>query len=119
MIRFPNRTAQEGVFREGTPNYIELSLGSALPGMARFLTRATAESWSDGDTLGVLLKKSTGDYQVWTGSWDSVSETIDCDTMEDSDGTFTDGDPVFVIATMTRGSMESLYNDIVNRVIPG
>lgn len=105
MIQFPNRTAQEGVFREGTPNYVELASGSALPGMKRFLVRAVSDEWSDEDTLGILLKGMGGEYQVWTGKWNSDDESIECEVLEDSDGVLEDGDPVFVLAMMTRELM--------------
>jgi hypothetical protein len=59
-LQFPNRTAQFGLFQTGTPDYVDVdNTFSPESGMVTFAAKATDDSWSDGDTVGVLIAKNT------------------------------------------------------------
>ena len=101
MIQFPNRTVQAGTFKTGTPNYVDVSSGSADTGMQTFPDAATTDGWADGDLIGVLVYLSASVYQVWVGQWDETNEYILCHTVESSVGTMTDDDAIKITATPT------------------
>jgi hypothetical protein len=103
MIQLPNRTAQAGTFKTGTPNYVDVASGAAVAGMVTFGTRASADSWTNGDTLGILVSKDDSNWQVWTAVWVSATSRLNLATLEDSAGTLADADAVTVSATVTTG----------------
>jgi hypothetical protein len=102
MIRFPNRTAQTGVYKDDTLDYVDLSSGAALAGMVTFSDKATDDGWGNGDQIGVLIEKSDGSWQVWTALWDSENDYLTLETLEDSSGTLTGDDAVNVRAVITQ-----------------
>ena len=105
MLIFPNSVGQSGVFRTGTPNYADFASGSALAGCSLFVTEATAESWADGDVMGVRVEKDSSNYQIWTATWDATGEDVKLDTLEQSIGTIGNGDNINVWATPTANTL--------------
>jgi hypothetical protein len=105
MLRFPNRTAQAGTYQAGTPNTIDVASGAAETGMRTFIVTASADSWAIGDRMGLLVKKSDLNWQVWRAIW-SDGDQLQCETLEDSSGTINDDDAVTVSAIVTGGDLE-------------
>ena len=103
MVRYPNRTSQTGVYRTGTPNYLEVSVGTATNGMVTFSSRATSDSWEDGDTFGVFAIKDHENYWVGVGTWAATNSYIELTTEEEAVGTLTDLDAV-TISSVTTGA---------------
>jgi len=107
MDRFPNRTAQEATFKTGTPNYVDASSGSAVAGHVTFSSRATSDSWEDGDRVGLLVVKQgdavtqANNYKVWVAVYDATNSYLELEEEEDSVGTLADDDSVYVYAVET------------------
>jgi hypothetical protein len=101
MLRFPNRTAQSGVYKTGTPNYVDAFGGTAVTGMVTFATKVVGDGWNDGDTVGVLVKKDDSNYWVGLGTWDATNNYVELTTEEESIGTLADGDPITISAVPT------------------
>jgi hypothetical protein len=100
----PNATGQTGVYKDGSPNYIDVDSGVFSPQSEAqlFATKATADGWSDGDTLAVFVKKDNTNWAIWMATWDAANEYLLVDTVEDSLGSFTTDDPVTVYATISQ-----------------
>jgi hypothetical protein len=112
MIRIPNRTAQAATYKTGTPNYVDVSAGAAVTGMVTFSAKAADDLWTDGDTLGIVIRKDDSNYKVWTATWDATNEYLEMGTEEESVGTISDDDAVTVTASMTAGQLEDPLNVI-------
>lgn len=107
MIRFSNRIGQTGYFKTGSPDYIDVAAAYA-PGSDRvtFATRATAEGWVTGDTLGVLITKAPGNYKLWYATWDATNKRLSLLLEEDTAGTISDGDQVTVSSVVTKRMLD-------------
>jgi hypothetical protein len=64
--------------------------------------------WVDGDTVGVLIKKTDSHYKVWTAIWDATNEHLEVVTEEDTVGTISDGDTVLVLGILTAEVVDNL-----------
>jgi hypothetical protein len=104
-ILFPNRTGQLGVYKTGTPNYVDVSGTESIPGLQLANTQATAQSWADGDTMGIVVAKNADNWQVWHATWVAASSYFQATTVEDSAGTLADDDVVNVFAAPTRETL--------------
>ena len=84
-LRFPNRTGQEGVYKTGSPNYVDVdNTSDPLAGMVTFAAKATDDSWTNADTLAVLVKKDNSNYKVWTAEWNATDEYLEVITEEET-----------------------------------
>jgi len=101
MLRFPNRTSQAGTYKTGSPNYVDCSVGAASAGTVTFAAKATDDSWSDGDTMGVLIEKDSSNYWVGLGVWDATNSYVELSTEEEAVGTLSDDDAVVISAVPT------------------
>lgn len=108
IVRSANRTAQTGTYRSGPPAYVELSSGAVLSGMRLFADAASADGWTTGDGVSVLVKKDDTHWEVWSALWDSAAGTLTQAVIETAQGTLTDGAVVEVMATVTADSLLSL-----------
>jgi hypothetical protein len=104
-LRYPNRTAQAGVYRTGSPNYVDVSTGSASTGMVTFDAKAADDSWADGDTVGVLVSKDDSNYWVGIGTWDATNSYVELTTEEEAVGTLSDTDAVVISAVLTSSAV--------------
>jgi hypothetical protein len=100
--KYPNRTGQSATFETGTPDAVDISGTTALAGMRTFAAVATADSWVDGDTVTILVKKSDDDYQIWTATWDETNDKLLKVTAEMSVGTISDTNVVEVSAVLSQ-----------------
>lgn len=107
-VLFPNRTGSFATYKTGTPNYIDLSSETAAAGLTAISAKAAAESWADGDTFGVLVRKSDSAWAVWTGSWDATNSYVECVSSEDSVGTLSNNDSVSVIICPTETTLSAI-----------
>lgn len=108
MIRFANRTGQAGVYKTSSPNYIDVD-HEYLVGvnMLTFAARATADSWADGDKVGIFIDSGTVEkYKVWYATWDATNEYLLLDTEEQTAGSWSDADAVSVHASVTARMMD-------------
>lgn len=110
-LRLPNRTAQAATYHTGSPAYVDVSTGSAAAGMVTFPTRGVADSWADGDLVGVAVKKNDSNYAVWLASWDASNEYLELVDTEATAGTLADGDSVTVAAVLTTGAANAMRRD--------
>ena len=107
--RFPNNTGQVGIYKTGTPDYVDVTdTYTVQDRFVRFATKATDDSWADDDLVGIRIEKSATDYKVWKAKWDATYTTngdapaLILDTEEDSVGTIADTDSVLVTAVPTK-----------------
>lgn len=107
MLQWPNRTGQAATYHSGTPNYVDVGSGAAEAGLVTVPSRATSDSWADGDTVSVLIKESDSAWWCGIGTWDETNEHIELTTEEDSAGTLTDTGAVTVLCVPTRGGLEA------------
>ena len=106
-LRFANRTSQAGIYFTGTPNYVDVdNTYTIAPGMVSFAAKATDDSWVNGDICGLLIKKDNSNYKVWLAEWVSADEYFNVITEEESVGTISDTDDVYVTAVLTNKVME-------------
>lgn len=98
-LRYPNRVSQTGTYTTGTPDYVDVSAGSAQSGYRLFSDASTA--WENSDRVGIGIVKSPSDWKVWIATWDSVNSYLELDTEEASEGTISNGDEVVVYADAT------------------
>lgn len=105
MIQISNRVKQFATYKTGTPNYLDLA-GSAVTGMSTVASRASSDSWSDGDQVGVLIVKSDSNWAVWRASWDATGSTLEQTEVEDSAGSLANDDAVTISITPTRSTLE-------------
>jgi hypothetical protein len=111
MLQHPNATGQTATFNTGSPNYIDVSAGSALENWSTFSARATSDSWEDGDLVGIYIEKDASNWKVWLVSWDATNSYLELVSEEDTAGTISDTDAVEVTAVPTRLVMESVMRD--------
>jgi len=116
--RFPNNTGQTGIYKTGSPNYVDVTATYAVQDrFVRFGAKATDDSWADDDIVGIRIEKSATAYKVWKAKWDATYATNDDEpalllvTEEDSVGTINDGDSVLVTATVTK----LVFDDVLFR----
>jgi hypothetical protein len=116
--QYPNNTAQAGLFYSGSPDYVDVdSALSAVDGRHTFATEATANSWADGDVLGVridLISAPDANYKIWKASWDATNQYLLKVTEEETVGTLSDGAAVTVTAVLTRAVLLDALMDQVN-----
>jgi len=109
FLRLPNRTAQAGVYKTGTPNYVDVDEGfAAIAGMVTFDAKATDDGWLALDLVSVLIKKDNSNYKVWIATWDATNKYLKLDTEEETVGTISDADNVEVWAVASSKMMETL-----------
>lgn len=113
--RFPNNTGQVGIYKTGTPNYVDVrDTYATRDRFVRFNTKATDDSWADDDTMGVRIEKSATAYKVWKAKWDATYSTnadkaaLLVVTEEDSVGTISDGDSVLVTAVPSKATFDDV-----------
>lgn len=111
MLQHPNATGQSGVFKTGSPNYIDVSSGSALENWSTFSARATADSWAEGDLVGIYIEKDASNHKVWLASWDATNSYLELVSEEETAGTISDTDAVNVTAVPTKLTMEKVMRD--------
>lgn len=111
MLQHPNATGQAATFKTGSPNYIDVSTGAALENWSTFAARATADSWADGDLVGIYIEKDTSNHKVWLASWDATNSYLELVSEEDTAGTISDTDSVNVSAVPTKLVMEKVMRD--------
>lgn len=111
MLQQPNATGQAAVFKTGSPNYIDVSSGAALENYSTFATRATADSWADGDLVGLYIEKDSSNHKVWLASWDATNSYLELVSEEETAGTINDSDAVDVTAVPTKLVMEKVMRD--------
>jgi hypothetical protein len=106
--QFPNKTAQVGVYKTGSPPYIDVSSEEQIVDeCASFIDAATLYSFADGDTLGVLVRKNSSDWAVWVVAWDAANKYLLRVSEESIAGTLIDADSVTVYATLTTAMIQS------------
>lgn len=104
-LQFPNRTGQAGTYYTGSPNYVDVdNAESPISSMVTFAAKATDDSWADGDTVTIEVRKDSSTWWVGTATWDETNEYLELTTEEDSAGTLTNADDVTVTAVPTRDS---------------
>jgi hypothetical protein len=118
MNQFPNITGQAGVYKTGTPDYVEvLESATALTGRVKFDTRATSDSWADGDMVAVKVYTETKNL-IAICSWDDTNKRLLIDTIEDSVGTFTDNEVVSVESVLSNQSLLTALASVANNFVP-
>ena len=107
--RFPNNTGQTGVYKTGSPNYVDVTdTYTVQDRFVRFAAKATDDGWADDDIVGIRIEKSATAYKVWKAKWDATYTTNDDEAAllvvmeEDTVGTISDGDSVLVTAVPTK-----------------
>ena len=107
--RFSDRVGQEGVYDTGIPfgggkrpAYVIVTSTTTLPGMITFSAASSAASWSDDDTVTILIKLDNDNYSIWTASWDGTAEELNLVTEEMAVGTIAHEDPVEVSAVLSQ-----------------
>jgi hypothetical protein len=109
VLRFPNRTGQRGVFKDSSPDYIDVdSSYDDITGYTNFDDKSTAETWITDDLVGLLILKNSTNWKIWTAKWDNTNDYLILVTEEDSAGTITADDEVDVYAVPTAGLMQQL-----------
>lgn len=111
MLQHPNATGQAATFATGSPNYVDVSSGSALSNYATFSATATADSWADGDLVGIYIEKDASNHKVWLASWDATNSYLELVSEEKTVGTINDTDAVNVTAVPTKLVMEKVMRD--------
>lgn len=111
MLQHPNATGQAGVFKTGSPNYVDVSSGAALENYSTFSARATADSWAEGDLVGIYIEKDASNNKVWLASWDATNSYLELVSEEETVGTISDTDAVDVSAVPTKLVMEKVMRD--------
>lgn len=111
MLQNPNITGQNATFKTGSPNYVDVSSGSALAGLMTFAARKTADNWADGDLVGIEIKKDNANKKVWLASWDDTNSYLELVSEEETSGTISDNDAVEVTAVVTRLTIEKIWRD--------
>lgn len=106
--QFSNRVAQDGTYRTGSPNYFDVSSGSALPGYLTVDAQASADSWIDGCLVGVWAKVDNSNYIVALCTWDATNSHLLIDTVEESVGSIADSTAVQVFCGMTKALLEGI-----------
>ena len=107
MIRFANLVGQAGIYKTGSPNYIDVA-DTYLVGtdMVLFATKATDDSWADGDTMGVRVYYGLEKYKVWYAAWRTATQRLELVEEEETAGSWADGDAVAVSGSVTAGMMD-------------
>lgn len=108
-VRNVNRVWQTGIYKVGSPNYVNVSGVGADPaaGFTTFDTQrvedAGTDTWANGDYVGILVKSDDLKYKIWTASWDGTSDPHRLLVVDEeyTIGNWGDGDAVQVIATPT------------------
>lgn len=119
-VRLPNRTGQAGLYRTGTPNYVDVdNTLSALPGMVTFAVKALDDSWITNDLMSILIKKDEFNYKVWLAQWDGINEWLSVVTEEETVGTLSNFDTVNVIAVLTTQSFDKLVFEVQSTEVTG
>jgi hypothetical protein len=109
-IQFSNNTGQTCTYvsNDGTP-YISLS-GGALTGQRTIASAATSESWSDGDSIPVFIKKDNNNWAVWLAIWSASDSRLlsSGGSVEATSGTISDQSIVEVVCVASRAAFSSL-----------
>jgi len=117
--RNPNKTGQTGVYQTGSPNYVDLSGGSALSRMVTFVAKAADDLWTTGDYVGILIEKDADNYKVWQGIWDATVPRITVSAEEETVGIVSAGDTVSVVSVLTGKQFDQGVNRMVANTVTG
>ena len=105
MLRYPNRVAQTGTHYTGSPDYVNVSGGSALSGRRTFPVVANAQSWITGDLVHVLVKVDDSNWALWEAEWDASNSYLELSTELLKSGTLGNAQAVDVHAVVTQESL--------------
>jgi hypothetical protein len=113
--RFPNNTGQTGIYKTGTPNYVDVTDTYVVQDrFVRFSAKATDDGWADDDIIGIRIEKDASNYKVWKAKWDATYATktdkpaLLVVTEEDSVGTISDSDSVLITAVPTKATFDDV-----------
>lgn len=105
----PNRVGQSAVFHTGSPDYLDISGGTALNNAMTALAAVSAGDLANGQTVGVYFyagDETAGNYKVWRAVLDTASSELQLVEEERSIGTIANGTSVTAIVTDTQGMLE-------------
>ena len=109
---FPNSTGQAGIYRTGSPNYVDVSSAYvALEEHTGFVAAATAEGWADGDTMTVYVRESTTKTAIWLAEWDETNSRMNLVDTEKAVSTLTNGADVDIIAVPSKLSYDRMIHE--------
>ena len=83
--RFPNRTAQAGVYYTGGTGYLDVDSSFTVPSTyVSFSAIATEDGWSAGDVVDVFVQKASDltTWAIWTCVWDATNEYLLFDRLQ-------------------------------------
>lgn len=107
-VNHPNRAGQSScVFKTGSPDYIEVSSGTALD-LAYLIPDAMSEAGLiSGARVGVYIEKS-GSYKIWTAIYDPALGRLTKELEERTVGLWSNNDAVTVRITLTANTLKLL-----------
>lgn len=119
-IRFSNLVGQRGIYKTGSPNYIDVAnTYNVAVDMVLFDTKATDDSWADEDTMGVRIYYGLEKYKVWYAKWRSSTKRLELITEEETAGTWADGDEADISLAVTGKMMDHSIWEPQFRVVSG
>ena len=105
----PNRVGQSAVFNIGSPDYLDISGGTALNNAMTALAAVSAGDLVNGQKVGVYFyagEETAGNYKIWTAILDTGASELKLVDEERSVGTIANGTAVTLIVTDTQGMLE-------------